>query len=151
MDAKAGFMSALNAALLAFVWTSAKLPQETGCPQALSLLASSFSIVSLTFALWTVIPRASLKAVFGGKVSYALGYRPISFYSYVATAFPGGVDEFIRAAKGLSSEDLLRESLEQHYAISHVVHQKSLWVTRSGYLLLAAVLATGASLAILYL
>ena len=66
MDTKAGFISALNAGLLGFIWTGAKLV-EGGCWQkGLALAATVFSFSSLFVALRIVLPRASLKHILGG-------------------------------------------------------------------------------------
>jgi len=43
MDTKAGFISALNAGLLGFVWTGAKLIDAGVWPKSLALLATSNS------------------------------------------------------------------------------------------------------------
>jgi hypothetical protein len=46
MDAKAGFLSALNVALVVFIWTGAKLGDTTGLVHNLALASTAFSSIS---------------------------------------------------------------------------------------------------------
>ena len=79
MDTKAGFISALNAGLLGFIWTGAKLIEGGYWQKGLALAATVFSFSSLIVALHIVLPRASLKHIFGRHTSYVEGFKPISF------------------------------------------------------------------------
>ena len=58
LDAKAGFIAAINAALLGFIWSSAKLP-EAGArwPHTLGVVSTAFSLLSLCLAMGVVVPR----------------------------------------------------------------------------------------------
>ena len=139
MDTKAGFISALNAGLLGFVWTGAKLIDSGIWPKSLALLATFCSLVSLLSALCVVLPRASLKKVFGNGIEYADGFKAISFYGYVAANYPKGkADDFIAEVKAMDTAVLAHEALEQHYTICHVAQKKSMWVAFAGEFLILA-------------
>ena len=84
-DTKAGFVSAMNAAVLTFIWTGAKLSAETGASKYAALAATILSIISLTLALWIVLPRTKLSTIFGKETSYQPHYAPISFFAHVAS------------------------------------------------------------------
>jgi hypothetical protein len=147
MDTKAGFISALNAGLLGFIWTGAKLV-EGGCWQkSLALAATVFAFSSLFVALRIVLPRASLKYIFGRHTSYVEGFKPISFYGFVADHYPKGEDgRFLDEVKKLDEAALIDEALEQHFTTSHVVQAKSNCVAVAGLFLKASILLTGAAL-----
>lgn len=147
MDTKAGFVSALNAGLLGFVWSGAKLI-ESGCwTKGLAIAATVFSLFSLLTALRVVLPRSSLQHVFGKSSTYANGFKPISFYGFVASHYPKGHDgQFIDDVLKLDEVALLREALEQHFTISHIAQDKSNLVTIAGYFLMAAIVFTSFSL-----
>lgn len=139
MDAKAGFLSALNAALLGFIWTGAKVVEAGDCSKFLALTASVFSIISLFASLMTVLPRGSLSKIFGKNSHYREGFKAVSFYGYVAAHYPKGEEaRFFKDMEEMDVTALGREALEQHYTISHGLQIKSDWVSRAGWLLMAA-------------
>lgn len=147
MDTKAGFISALNAGLLGFVWTGAKLIDGNCWSKDLAMAATVFSIASLWVALRVVLPRASLKHVFGQHIGYVEDFKPISFYGFVADYYPKGEDgRFIDEVKKLDDIALIDEALEQHFTTSHVVQAKSKCVAISGLFLKTALLLTGLAL-----
>lgn len=147
MDNKAAFISAMNAALLAFLWTGAKLASEGELNTMGGQIASVLSLLSLLAAIRIVIPRGSLKAVFSKTSRYTPGFKAISFYGYVAANYPQGKDkEFFADVDAMTFEVLAREALEQHFTICHVVRQKELWVLISGRFLIWAIAITGIAL-----
>jgi len=149
MDTKAGFISALNAGLLGFIWTGAKLTEGVGWnwPKCLALTATAAALASLLIALNIVLPRSSLEHVFGRGSKYVDGFKAISFYGYVAKHYPKGQDgRFLDDVKKLDDAALIDEALEQHFTISHVVQAKSNCVAKAGLLLKLALLLTGAAL-----
>ena len=60
MDGKAGFLFAVNGALLTFMWIGARLGDVAPAAQWLALGASLGSLLALLAALWVVIPRRSI-------------------------------------------------------------------------------------------
>jgi hypothetical protein len=147
MDTKAGFLSALNALLLGFMWTGAKLVDAGGLPRGMALLASIFSIASLFSALLTVMPRGSLSKIFGSSSRYKDGFKAISFYGYVVEHYPKGQEaRFIADVEAMDATSLGREALEQHFTISHGLQIKSDWVNRAGWLLMVALFFAGVAL-----
>lgn len=147
MDTKAGFISALNAGLLGFIWTGAKLIDAGIWPKYLALLATMFSLFSLLSALWVVLPRSSLRKVFGKEIQYTDGFKAISFYGYVAEHYPKGQgDMFIAEVEAMDTAVLAHEVLEQHYTTCHVVQKKSIWVARAGWVLIIAFVFIGIAL-----
>jgi hypothetical protein len=147
MDTKAGFISALNAGLLGFVWTGAKLIDGSCWQKDLAMAVTGFSLVSLLVALRVVLPRASLKHVFGRHSTYVEGFKPISFYGFVADHYPKGQDgRFINEVKKLDEAALIDEALEQHFTTSHIVQAKSNCVAIAGLFLKTALLLTGVAL-----
>lgn len=143
MDTKAGFISALNAGLLSFVWSGGKLIGG-GCIQYISACtATVFSFISLILAVLIVIPRTKLNSVFNRKTSYKPNYKAISFYGYVAENYPQKkFPNFVSDVKQLSEEDLIDEVLEQYYTTSHIANTKSKWVYKSGCSLVFAIIST---------
>ncbi len=140
MDTKAGFISALNAGLLGFIWTGAKLI-EAGLPKVFALSATVFSLLSLFTALKVVLPRASLKHVFGKHSTYSS--KQISFYGFVADYYPKeDSNRFLDEVQQIDEVSLAREALEQHFTISHIVQCKSKLVAVAGYLLQIALVLT---------
>jgi hypothetical protein len=147
MDTKAGFLSALNAGLLGFIWTGAKLIEINIWPRGLAVAATLFSLISLWVALRVVLPRASLAHVFGQRMTYAEDFKPISFYGFVADHYTKGEDgRFINDVKNLDDAALLNEALEQHFTTSHIVQAKSNCVAIAGLFLKIALLLTGMAL-----
>ncbi len=147
MDAKAGFLSALNVALITFVWVWAKLGAESGYIHTLALLGTILASTSLVISLFVILPRTTLKHVFGFELEYMKEYRAVSFYGYVAGNYPlektppfEKHGEFMDAVNAMDEQEFIKEALEQHYTISHVVQKKSDGVVRAGYLWLLAVM-----------
>ena len=91
MDTKAGFMFAVNGALLTFMWTAARLGEVLALARWLAMGASLCSLLSLLAALWIIIPRAAIGRLGAGSAQY----RPISFYGYVARVY--AAEEFGRS------------------------------------------------------
>jgi hypothetical protein len=141
MDAKAAFLSALNGAVITFVWTGAKLSGF------IAVAASLAALVGLLSALVAIAPRQSLRALFGKSIVWSQDYKPFSFYAFIATAYRPRDFESLAAEMGkLDEANLAREALEQHFTVSHVVYGKSLWVARSCYLSMLAILLTVAGI-----
>lgn len=149
MDTKAGFISALNAGLLGFIWTGAKLLDGVGWnwPKGLALTATASALASLLTALNVVLPRVSIRHVFGRHSTHLYRFKAISFYGFVAEYYPKEQDgRFLDDVKKLDDRALIDEALEQHFMISHVVHAKSNCVARAGLLLQIALFLTSAAL-----
>jgi hypothetical protein len=144
MDVKAGFFSALNGALLALLLGPAKLADGTQAMRWICFVSIICSLFALLAALFTITPRESIKAVFGGKMEWKSWYKPVSFYGYVAKTYsPQNFDEMASEFGKMDIVDFSREMLEQHLTISGVALRKSLWVSRCSKLTIAAiVLAT---------
>lgn len=143
MDAKAAFLSALNGAVITFIWTGAKLTATSHWPERLGLIATGFALLGLLFALWAIAPRQSLRAVFGRSINWTGDYQPFSFYAFIATKYkPGDFELLASSVDRCEEKDFAREALEQHFTVSHVVYNKSLWVTRAGYLSMFAIFFT---------
>lgn len=146
IDTKAGFLSGLCAATLAFVWTGAKLADAQGCVRYLALSATVMLLTSLFLALKVVLPRVSLRHAFGRDLTYTNGHQPISFFTYVADNFPADKHaKFVALVDAMDEKALAREALEQHYTICHVLQRKSRGVAWAGWIwLLASSLVVGA-------
>jgi hypothetical protein len=148
MDTKAGFISALNAGLISFIWAGGKLVEGEGLHYVLAILATLFSFASLIIAVWIIIPRATLFAVFKSKTAYKPEYKAISFYGYVANNYPKkDFSKFITDVKNLSDEDLIGEVLEQHFTTSHIANTKSRLAKWAGLFLLGALFLTFSAIA----
>jgi hypothetical protein len=146
-DTKAGFVSAMNTALLAFIWTGAKFAAESGVIKYVALAATLLSITSLVQALLLVLPRIDLPAVFGKEASYENHYEPVSFFGHVACKYP--MTEWERYRQKVDAMDehaFALEALEQHFTISHTLKKKSACLSRASTVLLAAILLTGFAL-----
>ncbi|WP_177315650.1 hypothetical protein [Burkholderia ubonensis] len=136
LDAKAGFLVAINGALLAFIWSSAKLPDsQLQWIKSLAYIASGFSFLSLLVAALTVFPRIRLET------------KPtvphISFYGYVASKYAeSDGTRFVNDVLTMSDIDLVREALEQHHAISHVAMIKNGGVMYAAGFWIAALIFT---------
>lgn len=144
MDTKAGFLSALNAATLAFVWSGAKLSESQDAVYYLVLVSTLLFFCSLVIALKAVLPRITLSQVFGGEIEYSSKYEPISFFGHVAEKYP--LDKhahYISLVKGMDTETLALEALEQHFTICHIIQKKASLIEWSGWVWLI-----GASLVI---
>jgi len=143
MDTKAGFMFAVNGALLTFMWTAARLGEVLALAGWLAMGASLCSLLALLAALWIIIPRAAIGRLGAGSAEY----RPISFYGYVARVYAAG--EFGRFESDLAKlddADFAREALEEHFTVSRIVEAKATWVSVSGGLTLASMALAGLAL-----
>ncbi|CAE6754594.1 Pycsar system effector family protein [Paraburkholderia haematera] len=136
LDAKAGFLVAINGALLGFVFSSAKL---TDCPlhwvRVPAYVAAALALASLLLAATVVFPRIKL------DVSPSVG--AVTFFAYVASKYaePDG-KRFVVDVFAMSDRDLAREALEQHHAISHVAMIKNTRVTHASTCWLGALIFT---------
>jgi len=149
MDAKAGFLSALNGVLIAFLWAGMRLGEgaPTPCARTVAVASSLIALLALLVALWSMLPRESPRVVFGGKAEWTPSYQPFSFYGFVSTRYmPADFSKLETDLGNLDETGLAREALEQHFTISHVVRAKSVCVTRSGYLTVVAIVLAGAAL-----
>lgn len=148
-DTKAGFVSAMNAVLLTFIWTGAKLCAETGAVKYAATVATLLSIISLTLALWIVLPRTKLSAIFGKETGYQSHYAPISFFAHVAAAYPATAWEAYRQKVDAMDENAFAlEALEQHFTISHTLQKKSSVLSNAGTFLIGSVFLTAVALAL---
>lgn len=136
LDAKAGFLVAINGALLAFIWSSAKLPDgQSQWVRSLAYVASAFAFFSLFIAMLSVFPRI--------KLDTKPTVPHISFYGYVASKYAEHEGErFVSDALAMSDVDLAREALEQHHAICHVAMIKNSSVMYSAGFWIAALIFT---------
>jgi hypothetical protein len=143
MDGKAGFLFAVNGALLTFMWIGARLGDVVPAAQWLALGASLGSLLALLAALWVVIPRRST-ALPGSESG---DYRPISFYGYVATEYaPTEFQRFERDVAQFGADDFSRESLAEHFMVSRIVKNKTAWVTITGALTFCSMALAGIAL-----
>jgi putative intracellular protease/amidase len=134
MDAKAGFISALCAASLAFIWTGAKLVNSQGCVKALAITATLLILTSLFLALRVILPRVILSHAFGKDLVYTDDYHPITYFSYVAAKYPTEKhQQFLELVDSMDEKAFAREAIEQHYTISHVLERKSKGVAIAGW------------------
>jgi len=136
LDAKAGFLVAINGALLAFVWTGAKLPDSTlHWVKVFVYVSSGLALASLLLAVSVVFPRI--------KLDTKPSVEPVTFFAYVAGKY--GQPEsslFADAVLAMSDQALAREALEQHHAICHVALIKSSRVTHSAACWVGALIST---------
>lgn len=147
MDTKAAFISALNLGLLSFIWAGTRLYESIGYVKFFGSIATFISLGSLVTALFVVLPRSTLKSVFGKKVQYAGDYKPISFYGFIANHYPKGFeDKLLADTQALNEDDFLKEALEQHYTISHIVQKKDNQIAIAGNLLIWSLLLTAISI-----
>ena len=147
MDTKAGFLSALNGALLTFMWIGARLADVVAAVKWLAFGASLCSLMALFAALWIIIPRQTTSAVMSRRTGLHGEIKPVSFYGYVATQYAGAdFQKFEAVVTALDEGDFAREALEQHFIVSRIVEAKSGWVTISGRLTLASAVLAGAAL-----
>lgn len=144
MDAKAGFITALNLGLLALLWSGVKVQDGCSISKWLGALATFSAFFSICSAIFATLPRESLKNIFGRPVAWKSDYLPISYYGAISKAFkPEEFTEFFKLADMQTEEQMAYEALEQHFVISHGAAKKSKYVTRAGRLLLLAVIVTG--------
>lgn len=145
LDAKAGFIAAINAALLGFIWSSAKLPEAAArWPHAFGVVSTAFSLLSLCLAMGVVVPRIRPAfALVPDTPDARPAIKAVSFYGFVATQYaPDQTGRFVDDVWQLSEGDLAREALEQHHAICHVAFSKNCSVQRAGWVWFAALAMT---------
>lgn len=145
LDTKAGFISAMNAALLGFIWSSARLPAATASwPHRFGLFATGLSLISLCLAMTVVVPRTRLGRASASKEPKGTPrVKAVTFYGFVAGQYPADQGErFVEDVLQLSASDLAREALEQHHAICHVAFAKNSSVCFSGWIWIAAMVVT---------
>lgn len=140
LDTKAGFLVAINGALLAFVWTGAKLP-DSSLPwvKHLAYIASGLALIALLLAVAVVFPRV--------KLDTKPSVDSVSFFAYVAGKY--GESEGSRFANdvlAMSDRDLAREALEQHHAICHVAMTKNVRVKHAAGFWIGALLFTAGAI-----
>jgi hypothetical protein len=141
MDAKAGFISALNLGLLALLWSSAKIQEASYLVKWLGAAGTFCAVSSIICAIWATLPQEALKNIFGKGVSWNGSYKPLSFYGYVARAFtPKEFYKFVEYADSLTQAQLAYEALEQHFVISHRLSIKSGYVKIAGFFLALGVI-----------
>lgn len=140
LDAKAGFLVAINGALLAFIWTGAKLADSSlPCVRPLAYIASAFALLSLLFSVSAVFPRIRLNS----KPSV----DPISFFAHVAEKYPAADgSRFADDVLAMGDRELAREALEQHHAISHVAMIKNMRVKHAASVWIGALLFTAGAI-----
>lgn len=149
MDAKAGFLAALNLGMLAFLWTGVKLYESKLPMRWCALVASFFSLSSVLCAIWVALPREKLTHIFGRKAKGVAQRPAISYYGHIATTYAHDQLPLLSEhAAGLTFASLAEEALEQHLMISHSVAKKSKFVRAAGFLLLFALASVGAGLAL---
>lgn len=149
MDAKAAFMSTLNAGLLTFAWTAAKLVGEENCSYYFALFATGASFLSLLAALRVVLPRFTFKNMAGHGSGLKDSVKPISFYGFVAQNYsPDSYGKFIKDVEKMDEGALAREALDQHFTTSHVAQYKANLLLLSGGLFFLALILTLIALAV---
>jgi hypothetical protein len=145
LDAKAGFIAAINSALLGFIWPSAKLPEAgTRWPHTCGLVSTALSLLSLCLAMSVVVPRIRIAFASGPDPADATpAIKAVSFYGFVAAKYPPDQSgRFADDVWQLSECDLAREALEQHHAICHVAFAKNYSVQYAGWVWFAALAMT---------
>lgn len=149
LDAKAGFISAMSAALVGFIWAGARLGAEPGWIKWLAFGSTVFALASLATALLIVLPKISVSTVFGNYTDYGKDYGPISFYGHVAAKYPSDKwPDYLSYVEKMDQHSLAVEALEQHFTISHVLKSKSERLTMAGASLLLALVTTGLAILI---
>lgn len=143
MDTKAGFVFAVNGALLTSLWIGARMSDVGPAARWLAMGSSLCSILALLAALWVIVPRPSVDAALYGK----RGSRPVSHYGYVVTRYPAeGFAQFERDLAEFDEADFAREALEAHFIVSRIVQVKSKWIAIAGTLTLAGMTLAGVAL-----
>ena len=143
MDAKAGFVFAVNGALLTFLWIGARMADVSPLTQWLAMSASFCALLALLAALWVVVPRPAIDL---SRYTHG-GARPISFFGYVATRYAASdFAQFERDVGAFDDADFAREALETHFVVSRIVQAKSKWVAVAGLLTVAGMILAGTAL-----
>lgn len=141
LDTKAGFVAALNLGLLGFLWSGAKLFNFEGLTRWLTLSATALSLISLLAAIWVVLPRETLREIFGKKIRWDKTNLPVSFYGHVASEYAtSDFSRFERYVANLDHESLAQEALKQHFVICHSVAKKSRALRTAGMFLICALI-----------
>jgi hypothetical protein len=149
LDAKAGFISAMSAALVGFVWAGARLGAEPGWAKWFAIGSTVFAFVSLATALLIVLPKIKVSTVFGSNTEYHKEYGPVSFYGHVAAKYPSDKwPDYLSRVEQMDQHTLAVEALEQHFTISHVLKTKSERLSRAGVFLVLALAMTGLAILI---
>jgi hypothetical protein len=150
MDSKGAFLSALNGAMLGFLWSGLKVEAWCGFPKYAAIAATTASVSALMSALLVILPREKLSVLVGRKSPWKMEYQPLSFYGYIAKKYGNagkqGFKEMVRDCQAAEEKDFAFEALEQHYAISCVVQRKSDWVFRAGFLTLTSLACIGVAM-----
>lgn len=147
MDTKAGFIAALNLGLLGFLWTGAKLFDFEGLTRWLTLSSTVFALISLLAAIWVVLPRETLREIFGKKIRWDQANLPVSFYGYVASEYnTNDFNKFERYVAELDHERLAQEALKQHFVICHSVAKKSRALRIAGVFLVSGLICVAIAL-----
>jgi hypothetical protein len=139
LDTKAGFLVAVNGALLGFIWGSAKLPgSAVHWVKSLAYVSSGLAFFSIFLAMLTVFPRI--------KLEIKPTVKPVTFYGFVAGKYAqqDGAS-FVSDVLAMSDADLAREALEQHHAICHVAMLKNTYVIHAAFLWFASFIFAAAS------
>lgn len=149
LDAKAGFISAMSAALVGFIWAGARLGAEPGWVKWLAIGSTVFAFVSLATALLIALPKISVSTVFGNNTEYDKHYGPVSFFGHVATKYPSDKwPDYLSCVEQMDQHSLAVEALEQHFTISHVLKNKSERLIMAGVFLMLALATTGLAILI---
>lgn len=125
LDAKAAFLVAINGALLAFIWTGARLPDSSlHWVKVLAYFSSALALLSLLLAVTVVFPRI--------KLDTKPSVDAVTFFAHVAKRYPESDGaRFVDDVLAMSSGALAREALEQHHAVSHVAMIKNTRITHA--------------------
>jgi hypothetical protein len=143
MDTKAGFVFAVNGALLTSLWIGARMSDVESAALWLAMGSSACAVLALLAALWVIVPRPSVDAALYGK----RGSRPVSHYGYVVNRYAAdGFAQFEHDVAQFDDADFAREALESHFIVSRIVHVKSKWVAIAGALTLVAMALAGIAL-----
>jgi hypothetical protein len=146
MDTKAGFISALNGALLSFMWIGAHLNEVHATVKWLALTASVLSLLALLAALSIIIPRQTISQA-RAEPAWKPEQAPFSFYGYVAKRYSdAGFAEFEADLARLDDTDFSKEALEQHFTVSRIVQAKSDRVTLAVRLTMVSMALAGIGL-----
>lgn len=147
MDAKGAFFSALNGAVLAFLWSGLKVDQWSGVEKFFSLSATGASIAGVMAALLVITPREKLSLLVGRKSPWTQEYKPLSFYGYIAKKYgPNGYKQMLSDFRKVEEEEFAYEALEQHLTISCVIQRKSNWVFRSAFFTFVSLTCIGTAM-----
>ena len=143
MDTKAGFVFAVNGALLTSLWIGARMSDVGFVARWLAMGSSACAILALLAALWVIVPRPSVDTALYGK----RGSRPISHYGYVVDRYSAeGFAQFECDVAQFDEADFAREALEAHFIVSRIVQVKSRWVAIAGALTLSGMAIAGMAL-----